>query len=262
MYPATLDPASVRALRATKTYREVHALDVPPEIKAAAVGLLPHQAQFLAVDDDISSCVIEDTLAIKDIGDKNFISGRYKEASEAYSEALAKIDPAAIEALTLILLLNRSAAFMKMDLFLSVIADCSRGIAISENHIQCLQRRAIAYERSGQLKAALDDYYKLRGEEADISRKKLRAELGLQQAPPAAAAPPPASTEGAVVEYPDNHDHAAGGHGRVPSNCKLHGHGHGPESEPLALAPEAPLNAHPNREDCSVDFLLRISPPR
>ena len=38
------------------------------------------------------------------------------------------------------------------DLFPSVIADCSRGIAISENHIQCLQRRAIAYERSGQLK--------------------------------------------------------------------------------------------------------------
>ena len=35
MYPDTLGPGSVTALRATKTYREVHELDVAPEIKAA-----------------------------------------------------------------------------------------------------------------------------------------------------------------------------------------------------------------------------------
>ena len=55
---------------------------------------------------DVTTCVIEETLAIKDVGDKHFIAGRYNEAAKSYTDALSKIESAMIEVCIKIIFLN------------------------------------------------------------------------------------------------------------------------------------------------------------
>jgi hypothetical protein len=84
-------------------------------------------------------------ISLQDIGDQLFLSGKYSESASAYGRAITCIERANIEALLVILYLNRAAAYMKLGAFYKSIADCTSGLGISLDHPKCLQRRAMGY---------------------------------------------------------------------------------------------------------------------
>lgn len=81
----------------------------------------------------------------QDVGDKAFLSGKFGEAVKTYTLAIDCIKRAKVEALLVILYLNRAAAYMKFGEFFKSIADCTSGLRIVPNNPKCLQRRAMAY---------------------------------------------------------------------------------------------------------------------
>ena len=98
-------------------------------------------------------CILQSLIAtcwfvcpsLQELGDNSFFAHRYQEAAKSYGAAIECIRPSKIEALLVILYLNRAGAYMKLGEFFKSIADCSSALEISPDHAKCLQRRAMAY---------------------------------------------------------------------------------------------------------------------
>eukprot|EP00037_Helgoeca_nana_P029145 m.346710 g.346710 ORF g.346710 m.346710 type:complete len:767 (+) comp27915_c0_seq1:48-2348(+) len=173
----TLKCLARAVVRQRLTYSDIRSAMLPRDVVAYVMGLeLSDPHVDVAAENDI-----EATLALKDIGDQLFLSGKYSESASAYGRAITCIERANIEALLVILYLNRAAAYMKLGAFYKSIADCTSGLGISLDHPKCLQRRAMGYERAGLATAALQDYIRLKGEEAEANRARLTAELKLER---------------------------------------------------------------------------------
>lgn len=62
-------------------------------------------------------CEIDDSLQSKEKGDRSFVAGRFFEAWQAYTAALASTERLQAEVLQVTLLLNRGAANLKLELY-------------------------------------------------------------------------------------------------------------------------------------------------
>eukprot|EP00039_Didymoeca_costata_P010135 m.135908 g.135908 ORF g.135908 m.135908 type:complete len:733 (+) comp14719_c0_seq2:170-2368(+) len=163
-----------RTLRRFIWMDSLYLLKIPMKEKAYILGLEEQDVKYIGIR---STCAIGRTLRMKEVGDKEFISGNYPEAAANYTQALDLIKNEAIEALKVTLLLNRSAAYLKWDRYDLVLKDCNDALKISPQNLTCLQRRALAYEKNGQYQNALDDFLRLKGEEAEIAQGRLKGVL-------------------------------------------------------------------------------------
>ena len=189
----SLQSMSRQVLRRHAKIHLIQRLPIADELKAYIMGLSATDVEYVG---GRHTCSIEEALEMKEQGDRHFIGGFYAEAATSYSQALDKINESAIEALKVTLLLNRSAAFLKLELFDAVLEDCNNGLRISPFNTKCLQRRAAAYERTGQHQKALEDYVHIKGDESEAAQHRLRTQLGLEVYPGHNPAPAPSRERG------------------------------------------------------------------
>lgn len=97
----------------------------------------------------------EETVAransLKDQGNKFLTTGRYSQAAEKYSEAIALYPNA-------IYYSNRAQALIKLEAYGQAIADANEAIRLDPKYIKAYYRRASANYALGKLKAALKDF--------------------------------------------------------------------------------------------------------
>eukprot|EP00050_Salpingoeca_kvevrii_P015473 m.47189 g.47189 ORF g.47189 m.47189 type:complete len:740 (-) comp6343_c0_seq2:145-2364(-) len=166
------------ALRAVKkSYSTTALLRVPcltPEVRCRLTGL------DSATNERISECPQDVVTRLKSAAMACFLRGKFEEAISQYTHAIDLAEAHRMEAMTITLLLNRVAAKLKLKLYEEVIGDCSRALDIIPGHVQCLQRRAAAYEKLRLFDLALNDLRSLTGDEAEVQKHRL-AELASQR---------------------------------------------------------------------------------
>ncbi len=101
----------------------------------------------------------------KKAGNEAFSSGRFKEAIEMYTNALA-VDPENGD-VNLTLYTNRATARFKAGELDGAIDDCNRALAVSSRHIKALLRRAACHMEREDYKKAIADYEEAAGYEPD-----------------------------------------------------------------------------------------------
>jgi len=112
----------------------------------------PVERQFPPLNPQIEQQVNE----IKEKGNAIFKSGDFAHARDLYNEAI-KLLPVG-HPLTIPLLNNRGACYLKMDSFKPCIEDCTAVLELNPNDIKATLRRAQAYEALEQLDKAYADY--------------------------------------------------------------------------------------------------------
>ncbi|KFK25519.1 hypothetical protein AALP_AA8G125400 [Arabis alpina] len=87
---------------------------------------------------------IRELLRLKSAGNEAFQSGRHTEAVEHYTAALS----CNVESrpFTAVCFCNRAAAYKALGQFSDAIADCSLAIALDENYLKAISRRATLFE--------------------------------------------------------------------------------------------------------------------
>ena len=88
-------------------------------------------------------------------GDALLLEGRYHAALDAYSESLHHSGN--VTTLLSLSYLRRALAYMQLDMYHHVIADCSAVLALDLSSSEARLRRAFAYSALGQRNAAFDD---------------------------------------------------------------------------------------------------------
>jgi hypothetical protein len=119
--------------------------------------------------------ILAKALSSKEIGNEHFKNQRYQAAVECYSGALQECPTD--HQYRLVLLKNRAACFLKLELFTSALEDCTEALRIDPNDVKALYRRALAYEACGKLTEAFSDLKHLLSidprnkEAAELARK-------------------------------------------------------------------------------------------
>uniref|UniRef100_A0A3Q2ZI40 Tetratricopeptide repeat protein 1 n=1 Tax=Kryptolebias marmoratus TaxID=37003 RepID=A0A3Q2ZI40_KRYMA len=102
----------------------------------------------------------QQSLNVKETGNKQFTAGDWKEAELRYTEALA-LCPVCFSRERAVLFSNRAAARLHLELKDEAISDCSRAIDLDPDYLRALLRRAELYEQTEKLDEALEDYKKV-----------------------------------------------------------------------------------------------------
>lgn len=90
--------------------------------------------------------------SLKTRGNQTFAEKKYTQAIQLYTQAIRFLaDPVYYS--------NRAACYANLGQVDRVIADCSEALRLNPTYIKALQRRAIAYERSGDAENALFGMY-------------------------------------------------------------------------------------------------------
>ncbi|XP_063312694.1 protein unc-45 homolog B [Pelobates fuscus] len=97
---------------------------------------------------------MEDPVQLKEEGNKYFQSNDYDKAIESYSKALNLIKDKKILA---VLYRNRSACFLKKEIYIQAATDASKAIDLDGSDIKALYRRCQALEKLGKLDQAFKD---------------------------------------------------------------------------------------------------------
>ncbi|KAJ8756236.1 hypothetical protein K2173_025048 [Erythroxylum novogranatense] len=134
----------------------------------AALVLLDKLKQMGSINDKYASKLLESTslhaticdlLSHKNAGNEAVCSGRYAEALDHYSTALASnVESRPFAA---ICFCNRAAAYQALDQITDAIADCSLAIALDGNYCKAISRRATLHEMIRDYGHAASDLQRL-----------------------------------------------------------------------------------------------------
>ncbi|XP_026213824.1 tetratricopeptide repeat protein 1 [Anabas testudineus] len=102
----------------------------------------------------------QQSLTLKEKGNKQFKAGDWSEAERSYTEALG-LCPVCFSRERAVLFSNRAAARLHLDLKDQAISDCTRAIDRDPDYLRALLRRAELYEQTDKLDEALEDYKKV-----------------------------------------------------------------------------------------------------
>ncbi|KAL8493921.1 hypothetical protein ACS0TY_024902 [Phlomoides rotata] len=102
---------------------------------------------------------IRELLSLKKSGNQAFSSGRYTEAVENYTSAISKSFES--RGFMAICFCNRAAAYQSLGQIIDAISDCSIAIALDENYLKAISRRATLHEMIRDYKQAIYDLQKL-----------------------------------------------------------------------------------------------------
>eukprot|EP00124_Ichthyophonus_hoferi_P005739 Ihof_evm1s930 gene=Ihof_evmTU1s930 len=142
------------------------------------------QSTTTASSDDVvdaSSPVTETADSLKKKGNAAFGAGKYEEAIDLYTQALA-LNPSPADASKYYA--NRGACFAKLKQYESVIHDCTEAIKIDPAYVKALHRRAQAYEAVDNLEEAVKDYARgvqMQAPGVDQQNMSVSAEMLLQK---------------------------------------------------------------------------------
>ncbi|XP_047310060.1 dnaJ homolog subfamily C member 7-like isoform X2 [Impatiens glandulifera] len=118
-----------------------------------------------------SVLTLRGVLDSKEAGNEAFNSGRYEDAVEHYTNSI--VNGIQSRPFAAICFCNRSAAYNALNQIADAIADCSLAIALDENYIKPLSRRAALHERIGDYGQATTDLQTL----VSILEKKLNGNV-------------------------------------------------------------------------------------
>ncbi|XP_056254051.1 tetratricopeptide repeat protein 1 isoform X2 [Seriola aureovittata] len=99
----------------------------------------------------------QQSLTLKEKGNRQFKAGDWLEAEHSYTEALV-LCPVCFSRERAVLFSNRAAARLHLD---QAISDCTRAIELNPDYVRALLRRAELYEQTEKLDEALEDYKKV-----------------------------------------------------------------------------------------------------
>ncbi|XP_023283939.1 tetratricopeptide repeat protein 1 [Seriola lalandi dorsalis] len=102
----------------------------------------------------------QQSLTLKEKGNRQFKAGDWLEAEHSYTEALV-LCPVCFSRERAVLFSNRAAARLHLDLKDQAISDCTRAIELNPDYVRALLRRAELYEQTEKLDEALEDYKKV-----------------------------------------------------------------------------------------------------
>ncbi|TKS83454.1 Tetratricopeptide repeat protein 1 [Collichthys lucidus] len=102
----------------------------------------------------------QQSLTLKEQGNKKFKAGDWLEAERSYKEALV-LCPVCFSKERAVLFSNRAAARLHLDMKDQAITDCTRAIELNPDYVRALLRRAELYEQTDKLDEALEDYKKV-----------------------------------------------------------------------------------------------------
>ncbi|KAG8008353.1 Macrophage colony-stimulating factor 1 receptor 2, partial [Nibea albiflora] len=102
----------------------------------------------------------QQSLTLKEQGNKQFKAGDWLEAERSYKEALV-LCPVCFSKERAVLFSNRAAARLHLDMKDQAITDCTRAIELNPDYVRALLRRAELYEQTDKLDEALEDYKKV-----------------------------------------------------------------------------------------------------
>ncbi|TVU19134.1 hypothetical protein EJB05_35268, partial [Eragrostis curvula] len=105
------------------------------------------------------STTIRQLLSLKAAGNESFQAGRYSEAVEQYSAALARNSES--RPFSAVCFCNRAAAYQALGQVTDAIADCSLAMVLDTNYPKAISRRATLYEMIRDYGQAANDVRKL-----------------------------------------------------------------------------------------------------
>ncbi|KAL2535029.1 Uncharacterized protein Adt_08380 [Abeliophyllum distichum] len=105
------------------------------------------------------AATVRELLNLKKLGNEAFQSGRHTEAVEHYTAAISKSGES--RHFMAICFCNRAAAYQALGQIVDAIADCSVAIALDENYLKAVSRRATLHEMIRDYKQALCDLQRL-----------------------------------------------------------------------------------------------------
>ncbi|XP_017777637.1 PREDICTED: RNA polymerase II-associated protein 3 [Nicrophorus vespilloides] len=110
-----------------------------------------HDSDSEELSDEFDENALELATAAKDKGNKFFKSGRFKEAIEAYSQAIEihRYDPT--------FYCNRALCYNKLNEFNKAELDCTTALQLDKHYVKAYHRRAISREGLGYYKDAHED---------------------------------------------------------------------------------------------------------
>ncbi|ORZ36261.1 hypothetical protein BCR44DRAFT_1433104 [Catenaria anguillulae PL171] len=122
---------------------------------------LAHLQQALVFDPDNANArkmfkLVKQVDSVKERGNAAFKAGKWQDAHDLYTEALA-LDPGN-RPMASKLYSNRSLMLTKLGKLTEAIEDCNRALDIDEKFYKVLLRRADCYAKTEQWEAALRDY--------------------------------------------------------------------------------------------------------
>ncbi|CAI9099785.1 OLC1v1036659C1 [Oldenlandia corymbosa var. corymbosa] len=116
------------------------------------------------------AATIHDLLEKKKAGNEAFQSGKHSEAVELYTAAISRsLDSRPFAA---VCFCNRAAAHQALGLVADAIADCSVAIALDEDYLKAISRRATLHELIRDYKQAISDLQRLVSLLENQSQKK------------------------------------------------------------------------------------------
>ena len=149
---------------------------------------LKHFAEALRLDPDHTASrkmrsKIKELEKAKEAGREAFQAGRFNEAAELYTQALA-VDPENIE-VAVTLYTNRATAHFKCSAYKQAVEDCKLALGVQPRHLKALLRRAACYIELEEWNKAIEDYeaaHSIDGDDQGIQNKLRQARFELKKA--------------------------------------------------------------------------------
>ena len=148
---------------------------------------LKHFAEALRQDPDHSASRkmrqrLKELERAKDAAKEAFQAGRFEEAAQKYTDAMA-LDPENAE-VNVTLYSNRATARFKLGDFAGAVADCDAALDTQPRHLKCLLRRGACHLELEEWQKAIDDYeraHEVEPDDAGIKQSLRNAKIELKK---------------------------------------------------------------------------------